>query len=101
MRMRSRRWKLGWKRCDCVKCEASITIEQTQENCGWIMWADHKDEVIRLKNEINRLRKMVKIADDAVDCVIQVHDYGFEKINTEYVSWLKRNWESAKNGKKA
>jgi len=51
-----KRWKLGWKRCDCVKCEAALTIEQTEEDCGWVRWGDHKDEVARLKSEVDALK---------------------------------------------
>jgi chromosome segregation ATPase len=53
--MSIKRWKLGLKRCNCVKCEAAITFEQTEENCGWVMWGDYKDEVTRLKAEVERL----------------------------------------------
>jgi hypothetical protein len=51
-----KQWKLGLKRCNCVECEAAITFEQTKENCGWVMWEHHKDEVTRLKAEVERLR---------------------------------------------
>ena len=57
------------------------------------------EEYEKLKAENKRLRKVVKIADGAVDCVIQVYDYGFGKISTEYVSWLRRSYEAAKEGK--
>lgn len=49
--MSIKRWKLGWKRCDCVKCDHALTVEQTEENCGWVMWEHHKEEVARLKAE--------------------------------------------------
>lgn len=54
--MSVKRWKLGWKRCDCVKCEAALTIEETQENCGWVMWEHHKAEVERLEQQIKYWR---------------------------------------------
>ena len=59
--MSIKRWKLGWKRCDCVKCEAAITIEQTQEDCGWVKWEDHKEEVTRLKKDNERLKAVSTI----------------------------------------
>jgi hypothetical protein len=55
--MSIKRWKLGLKRCNCVQCESAITFEQTEENCGWVMWEDHKNEVTRLKAEVERLTK--------------------------------------------
>ena len=54
--MSVKRWKLGWKRCDCVKCDHSLTVEQTEENCGWVMWEHHKEEVARLKAEVDALK---------------------------------------------
>jgi len=58
--MSIKRWKLGLKRCNCVQCESAITFEQTEENCGWVMWEDHKDEVTRLKAEVERLKEQDK-----------------------------------------
>lgn len=55
--MSIKHWKLGWKRCECVKCEAALTIEQTEEDCGWVRWGDHKEEIHRLKAEVERLTK--------------------------------------------
>ena len=54
--MSIKRWKLGWKRCECIKCDHALTVEQTEENCGWVMWEHHKEEVARLKAEVERLR---------------------------------------------
>ena len=55
-------------------------------------------ENARLKAEVERLRKVVKIADGAVDCVLQVHDYGYA-VSTEYANRLRRIWNAAKDGK--
>ena len=70
--MSIKRWKLGWKRCDCVKCEAGITIDQTEEDCGWVMWEHHKEEVARLKAEVERLK-------EGNDCLDQMHDKEMER----------------------
>ena len=94
--MSIKRWKLGWKRCDCVKCEAALTIEQTEENCGWVRWEDHKEEVARLKAEVERLRK----AGDAL-YESEIGYYG-EQILVDpkhHSGELCRNWIAAKEGK--
>ena len=66
--MSIKRWKLGLKRCNCVKCEAAITFEQTEENCGWVMWEDHKDEVARLKAEVEILKGQVNYWKIEAEC---------------------------------
>jgi len=83
--MSIKRWKLGWKRCDCVKCEAALTLEQTEENCGWVMWEDHKDEVARLKAEVERLIK----AGDAMSEICNLHGHVI----------AIQKWGAAKEGK--
>ena len=73
--MSIKRWKLGWKRCDCVKCEAALTIEQTEEDCGWVRWGDHKEENARLKAEVERL---TKAHSDALADFWAIHNGYFE-----------------------
>lgn len=51
-----KRWKFGISNCDCVHKKCGLTVEQTQENYGWVMWEHHKEEVARLKEEVERLR---------------------------------------------
>ena len=90
--MSVKRWKLGWKRCDCVKCEAALTIEQTEENCGWVMWEHHKEEVARLKAEVERLRKAGDALVEAIkemDVIIDM-DSNHPEVSA---------WNAAKEGK--
>jgi hypothetical protein len=87
-----KRWKLGLKRCNCVQCESAITFEQTEENCGWVMWEHHKDEVTRLKAEVERLTK----AGDAMASIIK-YEPG---VNTfDPVPDVVKRWLAAKEGK--
>ena len=83
--MSIKRWKLGLKRCNCVKCESAITFEQTEENCGWVMWVDHKDEVTRLNAEVERLKKLVGLQ---------------ESIDKSIDAWIESKKLAAKEGKK-
>lgn len=54
--MSVKRWKLGWKRCHLIECTSALTVEQTEEDCGWVHWREHKDEVARLKAEVETLK---------------------------------------------
>ena len=56
-RMSIKRWKLGWKRCHLIECTSALTVEQTEEDCGWVHWREHKDEVARLKAEVDEARR--------------------------------------------
>lgn len=60
--MSIKRWKFGLSRCSCVKCESAMTIEQTEDNCGWVRWGDHESEINNLKAEIERLKYIDVIA---------------------------------------
>ena len=51
-----KRWKFGISNCDCVHKKCGLTVEQTQENYGWVMWEHHDEEVARLKEEVQRLK---------------------------------------------
>lgn len=54
-----KRWKFGITQCDCVHRKCGLTVEQTEENCGWVMLSDYQHlEAERniLKAEIERLK---------------------------------------------
>lgn len=51
-----KRWKFGISNCDCVHKKCGLTVEQTQENYGWVMWEHHNEEVAHLKAEVQRLK---------------------------------------------
>lgn len=54
-----KRWKFGITQCDCVNRKCGLTVEQTEENCGWVMLSDYQKleaERNSLKEEIQRLK---------------------------------------------
>jgi hypothetical protein len=94
--MSIKHFKLGWKRCHLIECTSALTIEQSEEDCGWVHWREHKDEVARLKAEVERLRK----AGDALDEVEKCFDGKTPVLEgIESVRQIVRRWIKAKEGK--
>ena len=91
--MSIKRWKLGWKRCHLIECTSALTVEQTEEDCGWVHWREHKDEVARLKAEVERLRKA---GDAMVSHIRKGEEVLFECLDSDEVI---NDWNAAKEGK--
>ena len=99
--MSIKRWKLGWKLCNCVKCEAAITIEETEENCGWVTWGDHKEEVVRLKAEVERLKaneSLIVQAQASAGKSVVHYIAEIEGLKAEVEKW--KSWAEAENAEK-
>ena len=94
--MSIKHFKLGWKRCHLIECTSALTIEQSEEDCGWVHWREHKDEVARLTAEVERLRK----AGDAMASSIQFNEEMAQDYNgPTIVHQCVQRWNAAKEGK--
>lgn len=50
-----KRWKFGITKCDCVNRKCGLTVEQTEENCGWVRYTDYSslyDEFQKMKSQV-------------------------------------------------
>lgn len=44
-----KRWKFGLSKCDSAGRRCGLTVEETQDNCGWVRYSDYADAVSKIK----------------------------------------------------